>query len=332
MHADDQASKNRRILLIFPRYEPSLGSFDYAFDVTAGLRAFMPPQGLLVIAAALPQGFEARFVDENIAPASKRDLQWADAVFVSGMHVQRRQIGDICARAHAHAKTVVLGGPSVSSTPDNHPDPDILHIGELGDATSALFAHLARDCARPSRQLRFQTRERTPLDAFPIPAYELVDFQRYFLASVQFSSGCPFTCEFCDIPGLYGRVPRLKTPERIVEELDRLRAHGVKTVYFVDDNFIGNRRALRELLPHIVAWQQRNGYPFSLAFEATLNIAKYDDVLDLLRAANFTTIFCGVETPEPEALQAMAKDQNMVVPVGEAVRRLNARGWKWSPG
>jgi radical SAM superfamily enzyme YgiQ (UPF0313 family) len=324
---DTNGVVQRRILLVFPHYEPSLGSFDFAYDVAAGVRAFMPPQGLLVIAAALPEGWGVRFVDENIAPASPADFAWADAVFVSGMHVQRRQIGDICARAHRAGKPVVLGGPSVSSSPETYPDADILHLGEMGDATQALFAHLTRDCRRPERQMRFETKERTPLADFPVPAYELVDFDRYFLGSLQFSSGCPYTCEFCDIPGLYGRVPRLKSPQQIVAELDKLRACGLKSAaYFVDDNFIGNRRALRELLPHLVEWQEKNSFPFIFAFEATLNIARYDDLLEQLRAANFTAIFCGVETPEEDALHSMSKEQNLMLPIGEAVRRLNAKG------
>ena len=159
----------RRILCIFPHYEPSLGTFDFAYDVTPGRSAFMPPQGLLVIAAALPKGWRVRFIDENIAPAGEADFSWADAVFVSGMHVQRRQIGDICARAHRYGKPVALGGPSVSSCPEFYPDADYLHIGELGDATEELFARLGRDCARPAEQIRFETRERLPLNCFPHP-------------------------------------------------------------------------------------------------------------------------------------------------------------------
>lgn len=321
------AGPPRRILCIFPYYEPSLGSLEYAYDITGTLRAFMPAQGLLVIAAALPAGWEVRFIDENIARAKRGDFKWADAVFVSGMHVQRRQIDDIRRRAHKYGKAAVLGGPSVSACPEYYPHFDYLHVGEMGDATQALFARLANDVSRPEKQVIFETRARTPLEEFPIPAYELVSFENYFIGSLQFSSGCPYRCEFCDIPGLYGRVPRLKSPQRIVAELDKLRACGLTTsVYFVDDNLIANRRALRELLPVLIEWQEKNSFPLSFAFEATLNIAKYDDLLALLQAACFTTIFVGVETPEEDALAAIDKDQNMTMPILEAVRRLNAHG------
>jgi hopanoid C-2 methylase len=325
--AVDAAAAARRILCVFPRYEPSLGSFEYAYDITGSLRAFMPPQGLLVIAASVPPGWEVRFVDENIDPAKPEDFAWADAVFVSGMHVQRPRMIDICRRAHAAGKPAVLGGPSVSASPELYPDFDYLHIGEIGDATTELFALLARDCARPRSQVRLETRERLPLDQFPIPAYELVSFKYYFIGSIQFSSGCPFTCEFCDIPGLYGRVPRMKKPEQILAELDKLRECGLSTsVYFVDDNLIANRRALKELVPHLVAWQERNLFPLGFAFEATLNIANYDDLLAGLRDAGFTGIFCGIETPELEALKHIQKKQNMTLPILEAVDKLNSYG------
>ena len=317
----------RRILCVFPRYEPSLGSFDYAYDLTGNLRAFMPPQGLLVIAASVPAGWQVRFVDENIDAAKPEDFAWADAVFISGMHVQRHRMDDICRRAHAAAKPAVLGGPSVSACPELYPEFDYIHIGEIGDATAELFAMLARDCARPPAQVRLETRERLPLDRFPVPAYELVSFEYYFLGSIQFSSGCPFTCEFCDIPGLYGRVPRMKRSDQIIAELDKMRACGLSTaVYFVDDNFIANRRAVRELIPHLIAWQEKHSFPIPFAFEATLNIAKYDDLLADLRDANFTGIFCGIETPELEALRQMSKKQNMTMPILEAVDRLNGYG------
>jgi len=317
----------RRILCVFPRYTSSFGTFEYAYPLTDGVRAFMPPQGLLVIAAYLPAHWQVRFVDENLHPATPEDFQWAEAVFVSGMHIQRQQMNDICRRAHAFDLAVAIGGPSVSACPDYYPSFDYLHIGELGDATDELIARLARDPARPPQQVVLRTVERVAMTDFPIPAYELAEVKKYFLGSIQYSSGCPYQCEFCDIPGLYGRNPRLKTPQQIVAELDKLRECGVTdTVYFVDDNFIGNRKAALDLLPHLVEWQKRTGYVTRFACEATLNIAKRPEILEKMRESFFVTIFCGIETPDPEALKAMHKDHNMMVPILEGVHTINRYG------
>jgi radical SAM superfamily enzyme YgiQ (UPF0313 family) len=236
-------------------------------------------------------------------------------------------MNDICRRAHAFDLAVAIGGPSVSACPDYYPSFDYLHVGELGDATNELLARLARDPSRPAQQVVLKTNDRIAMSEFPIPAYELAETRKYFLGSIQYSSGCPYQCEFCDIPGLYGRNPRLKTPQQIIAELDKLRACGMTdTVYFVDDNFIGNRKAALDLLPHLIAWQKRTGYVTRLACEATLNIAKRPEILAQMREAFFVTIFCGIESPDPDALKAMQKDHNMMVPILEGVRTINAYG------
>ena len=280
----------RRILCVFPRYAPSFGSFEFSYKLTDGISAFMPPQGLLVIAAALPKSWPVRFIDENLEAATPEDFAWADAVFVSGMHVQRRQMDDIRGRAQAAGKPAMLGGSSVSACPEHYPEFDYLHVGELGDATEELIARLERDPSRPPQQVVLTTRERRELTDFPLPAYELAQLKRYFIGSIQFSSGCPYQCEFCDIPALYGRNPRFKTAEQVCAELDKMRACGlVGAVYFVDDNFIAHRRAVRELLPHLIDWQKRNNYPYTLACEATLNIAKRPEILELMREQSVET-------------------------------------------
>jgi hopanoid C-2 methylase len=321
------AGTPRKILCVSPAYSPSFGTFENAYALRGTTRAFMPPQGLLAIAAYLPKHWEVRFVDENIRRASDRDIAWAEAVFVSGMHVQRANILDINARAHAQGKTTVLGGPSVSGDPSRYAAFDYRHIGELGDATDAVIERIAADPGRPPEPVCLETRERLPLDRFPLPAYHLAEISRYFLGNVQFSSGCPYRCEFCDIPALYGRVPRLKTPQQVTAELDAMLARGnLGAVYFVDDNFIAHRRAAREVVAHLVDWQRRNGYPIEFACEATLNIAKYPDFLAMMREAYFTTVFCGIETPELDALHAMAKDHNADLPIIEAIGVLNQHG------
>jgi hopanoid C-2 methylase len=327
-------ASRRRVLCVFPAYTPSFGTFSHAYRLMGGVRAFMPPQGLLLIAAYLPQPWPVRFIDENISPACAADFGWADIVLVSGMHIQEPQIHDIAARAKAAGKVTVLGGPSVSGAPERYPEFDYLHIGEAGDGTDRLIACLADSIAVPPAQRRFETAERLPLSDFPAPAYNLIRLDRYLIGSLQFSSGCPYRCEFCDIPALYGRQPRLKSPQQLTAELDAMlsqRRHP-SVVYFVDDNFIGNRKAAREMLPHLIAWQRARGYPLQFACEATLNLAKQAEILALMREAQFVTVFVGIETPEIEALKAMRKEQNAALPMMDAIRTLNGYGLEVTSG
>ena len=204
----------------------------------------------------------------------------------------------------------------------------------MGDATDALIARLDENVDRATRQIQFQTKQRLPLTEFPVPAYNKIPLGRYLLGTLQFSSGCPYTCEFCDIPGLYGRQPRMKTPEQIVAELDFIfsQPNPPTTLYFVDDNFIGNRKATKEMLPHLVEWQKKNHYPVLFACEATLNIAKQTEILELMREANFTGMFVGIETPEAGALDAMKKGHNNKVPMLDSIRTLNSYGIEITSG
>ncbi|MEC4805215.1 MAG: B12-binding domain-containing radical SAM protein [Jaaginema sp. PMC 1079.18] len=317
----------RRILCVFPCYERSFGTLHHAYPLTGRVRGFMPPQGILVVAAYLPETWEIRFVDENLRPCSQQDYLWADVVITSGMHIQREQINKINDRAHAVGKITLVGGPSVSGCPEYYPDFDLVHLGELGDATDALIEHLDNTVERPAQQIRFATQERLPLSEFPIPAYHLIDLDKYFLANVQFSSGCPYACEFCDIPELYGRNPRLKTASQVLAELDAMLEVGNPgAIYFVDDNFVGNRRAVAELLPALIEWQKANGYPVQFACEATLNLAQSPNILEMMREAYFCTVFCGIETPDTDALKSISKTHNLSMPILEAIQRLNSYG------
>ena len=327
-------TSTRRVLCVFPAYTPSFGTFSHAYRLMGRVRAFMPPQGLLLIAAYLPASWPVRFIDENIAPARPADFAWADVVMVSGMHIQAPQIHDIATRAQAAGTIAVLGGASVSGAPELYPEFDYLHIGEIGDGTDRLIACLDRSVAAPPAQQRFETNERLPLCDFPLPAYNLVRLYRYLIGSLQFSSGCPYRCEFCDIPALYGRQPRLKTPEQVTAELDAMLAQPghPSVVYFVDDNFIGNRKAAREMLPHLIAWQRKHGYPLEFACEATLNLAKQHEILALMLEAKFVTVFVGIETPDTDALKAMRKEHNAALPMMEAIRTLNSYGLEVTAG
>lgn len=325
-------SRTRRVLLVFPRYAKSFGTFDHAYPLMGDVRGFMPPQGILVIASLLPDSWEVRFMDENISEAMRADFDWADVVFCSGMHIQKAEIQSILGRARAAGKVTALGGPSVSSAPEWYPEADYLHCGEVGDATLELFRTLDRSIERPVRQTVFRTVDRLPMEEMPSPDYARLNIMQYLLGSVQFSSGCPFTCEFCDIPALYGRNPRLKKPEQIVAELDALADGGTPSIYFVDDNFVGNPHAARALLPHLVAWQKKRDYSVRLSCEATLNITKYPDILEQMREAFFTNIFIGIETPQKEALSAMKKSQNLRAPILDSVRTLNDYGLEVASG
>jgi radical SAM superfamily enzyme YgiQ (UPF0313 family) len=322
----------RKILLAFPRYSYSFGTFNHAFPLMGDVKGFMPPQGILVITALIPDEWEIKFVDENIQRVTPEEFAWADVVFVSGMHIQRHRIHDITRRAHDAGKVVALGGPSVSSAPDYYPDVDLLHCGEAGDATLRLFERIDETVERPENQIIYRTVERLPMSEFPTPAYHRINIRDYLLGSVQFSSGCPYTCEFCDIPSLYGRNPRLKSPEQVVRELDQLADGGCVSVYFVDDNFIGNPKAAEALLDALIEWQKRRDCQVRLACEATLNMAGHTRILEKMQQAFFTNCFFGIETPDPKALKAMKKGQNMRMPILEAVQTVNRYGIEAASG
>ena len=322
----------RRILCVFPAYTKAFATFDHAFPLMGPVKAFMPPQGILLIAALVPREWQVRFVDENIRPVVESELAWADAVLVSGMHIQRRQILDLARRAHREGKVIALGGPSVSAAPEHYAEIDLLHCGEVGDGTLELFRRLDETPARPEQQIVYRTVDRLPMTEFPTPAYRLIDIRQYLLGCVQYSSGCPFACEFCDIPALYGRNPRLKRPRQILAELDELTDGGTPSIYFVDDNFIANPRAALDLLPHLVEWQRRRDYSVRLSCELTLNVAGYPEILELMREAFMTNVFCGVETPEPDALRAMRKTQNFRTPILQAVDMINSYGIEVAAG
>ncbi len=333
MRSSVEAVSPRHVLCVFPAYAPAFGTFSHAFRMV-GAKAFMPPQGLLVIANYLPRSWQVRFVDENMHRATQADFEWADVVFVTGMHIQAAEIRDVCRRAKSCGKITALGGPSVSAAPEKYPDFDFLHIGELGAATDYLIARIAATIDPPPKQVRYCSPVRLPLQDFPVPAYQLVQLDRYLLGTLQFSSGCPYLCEFCDIPSLYGRQPRTKTPQQLLGELDFIlaqKAHPA-TLYFVDDNFIANHKATRDMLPHLVAWQKKHGYPVSFACEATLNIAKQPEILAMMRDARFDAVFVGIETPELEALKAMRKQQNAALPMMQAIQTLNSYGLEVASG
>ena len=323
-----------RALLAYPRFSRNqLLNYEGMTPFYPGLRAVMPPLGLLTFGAVLlARGFEVRLVDENVRAVCDEDLAWADAVFLSGMHPQRARLCALLERARAHGKPSIVGGPSANICPEYYAEADAVHQGEIGDATGQLLDWLDETLATPVTSRRreprlFRTEQKTPLDEQPLPALSLIDPNAYIMLPIQFSVGCPYTCEFCDIPLIYGRVARLKSPARVLAELDQALAAGfIGLILFVDDNLIANRKAFRRLLGAVQGWQQARGHPFALTGEASLNIARDEDLLEAMRGARFTHLFLGVESPDATVLEEISKKQNTLAPVVESLRTIERHG------
>ena len=318
----------KKILFIYPRFTKShLLNYEFMAKFMPGKRGVMPPTGLMVIASLFEaDGWEVKIHDENLEPVPPELYDWPDVIGLSGMHQQRAKIVEHVDAANARGKITVVGGSSVNICPEYYPRADVLHIGELGDATHELVKYL-RDAKKKGEQVSFTVKEKATLDEQPMPALHLVDVNRYFLVPVQFSVGCPFTCEFCDIPMIYGRVARLKSNARVLKELEALYHYGfIGAVMFVDDNIIANKKALRALLPDVITWQKERDYPFAFTSEASLNLAREPELLELLRQARFTHMFIGVETPEPQTLVQISKKQNTMDPVVESLRKIEEAG------
>jgi radical SAM superfamily enzyme YgiQ (UPF0313 family) len=319
----------RRILLIYPKFtRTSLFGFQHLAELMPGKRAVMPSLGLITFGAILDRSeWDIRLIDENVQRLHRRHLRWADVVAVSGMHMQRERLTEIVEEANALGKVTVIGGPSVSVCPEYYPMADALHVGEVGDATDALLAFLRTATHGGEPQRIFRTVEKTPLDDLPLPAIDLLDLHAYLSVPVQFSVGCPYTCEFCDIPMIYGRIARVKSAPRLVRELQAAYERGfIGTIAFADDNLIANRKAFRLVLGEIAKWQKERGYPFPLSGEATLNVARDPGILEAMREAGFHFLFVGVETPDEATLATISKKQNTQDPIVQSLRVIQSHG------
>lgn len=311
------------ILLLYPEFPNTFWSFKHALafvDKSAG----MPPLGLLTVAAMLPREWDLRLVDMNVTPLTDADLTWADAVFVSAMIVQREATGAAIRRCKAAGLPVVAGGPLFTAEPAAFPEVDHLVLGE---AEITLPPFLA-DFAAGQAQRVYTTPQYADMHASPLPRWDLVDLKRYATTAVQFSRGCPFDCEFCNITVLYGHRPRVKTADQIVAELDLFYRLGWRgRVFFVDDNLIGNRRYLKEeLLPAIIRW--RKGKPRAMPFntEASINLADDPELMRLMVDAGFDEVFIGIETPEESSLAECNKKQNVGRDLVADVKKIQRAG------
>lgn len=319
---------HRRVLMVMPRFPVTFWGLDYAFrDILAGPRYPLPPLSLLTLATFLPPAWEVRVADENVRPITEDDWAWADVLMINAMIVQAGAVERLTREAHARGLPVAMGGPHPTIAPQDYPEADYVHCGEVGDATIDLWQAIAKEKGRPPAQRMFLVNEKIPLQAYPPPRYDLIRARDYLSLSLQFAVGCPFNCEFCDIIEIYGRSPRVKEPVQILAELDGLRASGHRgSVFFVDDNFIGNLPKVKALLPHLIAWQERHGHPFQFYTEASVNLAEHPGLLRDMQRAGFYAVFLGIETPDPKALQATQKSQNARRPLPESLRILQDHG------
>lgn len=313
-----------RCLLIYPRFSQfSFWNFSFVAQIS-GNRYNMPPLGLLTVAALLPDNWEFRLEDLNTKELDESLFEWADVVMTGGMITQQLETRRLIRLAHAHGKLVVVGGPDCTSQPDMYREADFRVLDEA-EITLPLFLKAWEAGARSGT---FSAGDKKPdVTTSPIPRFDLVRFSNYMYIGLQCSRGCPYTCEFCDIIELYGRVPRFKTPDQVITELETLYKAGYRgPVDFVDDNFIGNKKAAKALLTRIIAWSEKRNWPFFFSTEATITLGADPEMLDLMRRCDFRMVFVGIETPDPAILKQTQKKQNTMKPIADSIRKINGAG------
>ncbi len=311
-----------KTLLINPEFPDTYWSFRHALSFE-GKQAAFPPLGLLTVSALLPDSWERRLVDLNVQPLTTGDIEWAEIIFATAMLVQKDSLRQVVERCKSLGKLVVIGGPYVTTSSESLPAADHLFLGEA----ETTLPQFVQDLEHGRAQRIYQAVDRPPLSLTPIPDFGLADLKRYSSMSVQYSRGCPFQCEFCDIIEIYGRTPRTKSTAQILAELDALLAAGWRgSVFIVDDNFIGNKRNVKQMLPDLAAWQERNGHPFTFLTEASVNLAEDDELLSGMRRAGFRSVFLGIETPVEESLREVQKTQNTRRSLLDSVKKIQRNG------
>ncbi len=314
----------KRCLLVFPEFTAaSFWNYRAACELM-GARYPAAPLGLITVAALLPESWECRLVDCNVDRLRDRDVEWADIVLVGGMISQQRSSVSLIDDLKARGKTVVVGGADATASPHLYDAADSLVLGEAEVTLPRWLADYEAGCAA---HLYPASEERAAMRNSPIPRFDLLDFDRYLHVGVQYTRGCPFNCEFCDIIELFGRVPRPKEPEQLIAELDALYALGYRGhVDFVDDNFIGKKKEAKRLLPLLRDWQEAHGWPFEFSTEASINLADDDELLRLMQGAGFFAVFVGVETPDLDTLVSAQKRQNTRRSLADSLRKIYAHG------
>ncbi|MEM9538857.1 MAG: B12-binding domain-containing radical SAM protein [Cyanobacteria bacterium P01_E01_bin.42] len=312
-----------RALLLYPLFPKSFWSFEKALELV-GRKALLPPLGLITVAAILPQEWEFKLVDRNIRNVTEAEWDWAEIVILSGMIVQKGDMLGQIREAKQRGKKVAIGGPYATSFyKDLQGEVDYLVLDE-GEITLPMFVEAIE---KGEESGIFRATEKPDVTNTPIPRYDLLELDAYSEMSVQFSRGCPFQCEFCDIIVLYGRKPRTKSPKQFIAELERLYEVGWRrTIFLVDDNFIGNKRNVKLLLKELQPWMEEKGYPFTFGTEASVDLANDQELMDLMTACNFGTVFLGIETPDEGSLEVTKKFQNTRDPLSESVHKIISSG------
>ena len=318
-----------KILLVYPDYPDTFWSFKHALKMIQK-KASLPPLGLVTIAAMLPSAWEKKLVDMSVSPLKDKDIMWADYVFISAMIVQRESTHATIARCHALGKKVVAGGPLVSTEFEEFDDVDHLVLDEA-EVTLPLFL---ADLEKGTPKHIYTSPERPDITKIPVPDWSLIKMNKYSSMNIQYSRGCPYDCEFCDIVILNGHKPRTKTKDQIIRELEALYTHGWRgSVFIVDDNFIGNKKKLKEeILPAIIDWRKSKRQPPSLFTEASINLADDEELMRMMVKAGFDRVFIGIETPNEESLVECNKSQNKNRDLVAAVKKIQNFGMEVQGG
>jgi radical SAM superfamily enzyme YgiQ (UPF0313 family) len=295
------------IVLINPRFEASYWGFEYAMPLL-GKRANLPVACLPLLAALTPAEHNITLLDENVCDLDFNVIAAADVVGVTGMSVQRFRMREILRELKQRELFTVVGGPWVTVREDYFADlADVIFIGEAEETWPQFLA----DYTTGQHQPRYEQSQKTDMTKVPPPRYDLMDCKQYVFGSLQISRGCPFQCEFCDIIVTFGRRPRLKTSPQVLLELENMRKAGMTIAFIVDDNLIGNKKAIKPILQDVVQWQQTNGYPFTFFAEASIDLADDPELIEMMIAANIQAVFVGVETPNEASLKETKKFQNL---------------------
>ncbi len=318
-----------KILFIYPEYPDTFWGFRHALKFV-GKKAPFPPLGLLTVAAMLPGEWEKRLVDMNVQPLSDSEILWADYVFISAMTIQRQSVVDTLARCKRMGIRTVVGGPLFTSSPADFHGADHLILGE---AEITLGPFLEDFKAGHAKHI-YSTTEFAHIGHTPVPLWELINSKKYGAMNVQYSRGCPFNCEFCDITQLFGRIPRTKSSKQLIGELDALYRSGWRGgVFFVDDNFIGDKRKLKtSTLPAIINWGEKHNFPYDFYTEASIDLADDDELMALMVKAGFGEVFIGIETPHNAGHIESGKTQNKNRDLLNSIKKIQQAGLQVQAG